>query len=63
MPTAIPTPPTTCNQPRLSLRSGTAKATARNGWKFATSVAWEEPTRSRDLNQRMLVRKSGPSTA
>jgi hypothetical protein len=63
MPTAIPAPPTICSQPRLSFRSGTAKATARKGWKFATRVACDGPTRATDLNHRMLVRKSGPSTA
>jgi hypothetical protein len=63
MPAAIPTPPSTCSQLRLSERSGTANATARKGWKFATSVAWDGPTRATDLNQRMFVSTSGPSTA
>ena len=57
-------PPPTCEgQVSSSESSATAKIAARNGCRFATSVAREGPTRSIAVNQRKFVRTSGPRTA
>ena len=46
-----------------SSRRTSAKTAARNGLRFATSVAREAPIRCSERNQRMFVRTSGPSVA
>ena len=38
-------------------------AAARNGWRFAASVARAGPIRSSERNQSSFVRTSGPSVA
>src|SRR5437763_4427527 len=63
IPAKMRTPPAISSVCRLSPSSTSAKKTAKNGCRFPNSAAREGPTRSIAVNQRMFVRKSGPTTA
>ena len=63
MPAAISAPPASSSASSVSESSTTAIAAARNGWRFAASVARDGPIRSSERNQSTFVRTSGPSVA
>ena len=63
IPAKIRTPPAISSGCSDSESRISAKRTAKNGWRFAKSDARDAPTRSIAVNQRMFVRKSGPTTA
>ena len=56
-------PPAISMGASVSDSSTTAIAAARNGWRFAASVARAGPIRSSDRNHSSFVRTSGPRVA
>src|SRR5205085_876480 len=63
IPAKIRTPPAISSGCSVSERRTSAKKTAKNGCRFPKSAARAGPTRSIAVNQRMLVRNRGPTTA
>ena len=57
------TPPAISSGWSDSESRSSAKRTPTNGWRLLTITARAAPTRETAVNQRMFVRKSGPTTA